>query len=462
MTSFKGWTSRSVVLVTAAALLPLGMTSASAAPVTVSQEPGVTWGVDRPCTTPASNNIQNCAEVRATATIGTTMFIAGTFNRLVDPVTGETRPAGNLAAIDTATGAPVASWPNPVFNGKIFTLVVSGNKLYVGGAFTKMNSKYAPRVVVLDATTGARLPFTTKPNGTVRSLLPVGDKVYVGGRFTAIDGVPRIGAAAVQAETGALDPSFIPKLHDQPNRDGSQFVEVRSFATGTSDGTPTGTPRLYLSGHFDGIDGITQKLIASVDPVTGARDGTFAPRALPGAMDIEGDMEDPLLAGDQVLPVPATASRAAGVILVQSGHANRLYRLNPNGRRAWKLTPDGDPQAAVIIDQTVYVGGHFVCIYSCYSADLNTHVNRMHIAAVKYNGTVANGSLVVDADDNWAPWLGPEYKPYYYGVWTLNVVAGDLWAGGAFRDVRTDVSGPTRQQPKLTVFRQLTAPAPTP
>lgn len=428
-----------LVLILGVAAVASVVPATPAGAATVGGVPGSTWGVDRPCI--VQDKQQNCAEIRATVTVGNTLFIAGDFTRLVEPGTGKTLDYKNLAAINLDTGAPVTSFPKLGFNGKIFALAAEGTTLYVGGAFTKVGGVYVKRLAAFDAANGARVTsFTPKANGVVRALTLAYGKLYVGGRFTAVSDVARTGAAAVDPASGQVDETFNPVLADGVNDDGKSYVEVRTFAAENLGGNPA----LFLGGHFDTVGGVAQRSVARVDPATGGYHGSFAPQG------IEGSVTDPLLAGDQLIVVPSSATRPAGVLLAQSGHSNRVYRWSLAGARKWKLVPDGDPQAIALQGNTLYVGGHFECMKYCRSTDpAKPPVPRMHIGAVEYDGTVKDGQPAVDS---WAPWVGPRYKPYYYGVWTLRLVDGDLWAGGAFRDIRGE-DGASYTRPKLAVFR---------
>lgn len=409
---------------------------------TVATVPGSTWGVERLCT--VQERTQNCAEIRATARVGNKLIIGGDFTTLVNPSTGEKVTRKNLAAIDLTSGAPVETFANLNFNNKIFALETDGSTLYVGGAFTKIGSTYYKRLAALDALTGvprSKSVFSASTSGTVRALTLAYGKLYVGGRFTLANGVARTGAAAIDPVSGSLDSLFKPALADGVNDDGKSYVEVRTFAAASVGGASV----LYLGGHFDTVQGVAQRIVAAVDPATGAYDGSFAPQG------IEGSVTDPLLAGDQLIAVPASATRPAGVLLAQSGHSNRVYRWTPSGARKWKLIPDGDPQAIALTGNVLYVGGHFECVQYCRSTNPDKPpVPRMHIAAVAYDGAVRDGQPVVDS---WDPWVGPTYKPYYYGVWTLRLVDDDLWLGGAFRDIAGG-DGVVYRRPKLAVFRQ--------
>lgn len=415
------------VLTTAGVTSALVALALPAQAATVSGAPSPSWGVYKPCPSSPKNN---CAIVRSITHYGNDVYIGGDFTQVIDP-TGRNAPLPyqNLVAINETTGQPDTTFMPHAFNGLIFSLAVSadGSRLYAGGMFSKVDGKaaYALHLAAFSTATGAKLAFKGAYRGVVRSLLATPLALYVGGSFTAVQGQPYAYAAKVDPVTGALDTGFRVTLTT-----GSATPSVLSFAVGTA---PDGTPRLYLAGHFDAVNGVSQPSIAAVSPATGSFDNTFTPT-------VDAPAGDPLQAGDQVI---AVGGNDPGVLLAQAGHFNRAYRFTLSGGRSWTFYPDGDVQAIAISGGTVYLGGHFVCAAYCYPPSASS-VRRVHIAAVSYDGGVL--------DDTWTPSMVPVWSPYFYGVWALDVESnGDLWAGGVFRDVVAN--GIRYNEPKVAVFR---------
>src|SRR5690349_24316431 len=118
----------------------------SAYATNVSTVPQRTWGTD--------------GRVFALAKAGQNIFLAGSFSHLVNPATGATLVAGNVAALDATTGQPVPSFSVGT-NGAILADAVSpdGKILYLAGTFTKVNGKPRSRLAAVSATTGALLPW---------------------------------------------------------------------------------------------------------------------------------------------------------------------------------------------------------------------------------------------------------------------------------------------------------------
>ena len=129
------------------------------------------------------------------------------------------RPATSIVALDPATGATRTSWNLTVENRttagvlNIRALDVSGNHLYIGGAFTHLTGGTAPTRVVY-ARSGARVDLATGTpdpnwnpdfNGSVIDLDGSDDaaRLYAAGYFSTSKGVSAFRAAAVQSAAGA-------------------------------------------------------------------------------------------------------------------------------------------------------------------------------------------------------------------------------------------------------------------
>ena len=98
----------------------------------------------------------------------------------------------NILAYNLTTGEllPFA----PALNAQAFSVAASpdGSRIYVGGDFTSVNGASASRVAALDPVTGALIPsFLPKMAGSVRAIVPTAGTVYLGGLFTAVGSVLR-------------------------------------------------------------------------------------------------------------------------------------------------------------------------------------------------------------------------------------------------------------------------------
>lgn len=175
------------------------------------------------------------------------------------PAVADSAPAPNVPVTVTADRLPTAQ-----HNGVGWTQVVVGNKVYVGGNFTKARpSGAAPgtqevtrsNILAYDITTGV-LDSTFAPsiNGEVTALAasPDGSRLYVGGSFTAINGSTVWRVAALNPTTGSIITSFLPRMS----------ASVRAIvATDTA---------VYMGGLFNGVGTVTRDRLAAVSASNGA------------------------------------------------------------------------------------------------------------------------------------------------------------------------------------------------
>lgn len=141
--------------------------------------------------------------------VGNTVYAAGSF--------ATARPAGsppgvntvrrnNVLAYDIRTGELIDSFA-PDLNGEAVAIAASpdGSRIYVGGSFTSVNGAKVWRVAALNAASGALIPsFAPKMDASVRAIVVVGDRVYLGGLFSAVGTVSRSKLAAFSAEDATL------------------------------------------------------------------------------------------------------------------------------------------------------------------------------------------------------------------------------------------------------------------
>jgi large repetitive protein len=171
-----------------------------------------------------------------------------------------TQPATYFAALNAATGAPVAAVNDthtfagqtagtlPLTGGAV-AVSPDGNTVYVGGGFTTVDGKSRNHLAAFSASTGALLAWNPNVNAKVASIATSGDNVYLGGSFTKVGGVARTRIADVSAATGALI-SWAPAAGAVPQPFTNNTVDAIAV-------TPNGS-EVLAGGYFDQADGLLQ------------------------------------------------------------------------------------------------------------------------------------------------------------------------------------------------------------
>ncbi len=323
--------------------------------------------------------------VREILQTDTAIYLAGTFANLIGP-SGQLVPRANLAALDPATGEPLAFDPGP--NGAVWSLALSddGSSLFVGGDFYKVGSVNRKRAAKVDAVSGAVSTWRPDANGRVEAIAVRGDTVYLGGEFTALGTTTRLRLAAVDAATADISTTWLASA--------DLTVHDMSF---TVDGS-----RLIIGGAFQSVSGSTgntQRRIASLDPLTGALQ--------PWASHPSYEIFDVETARGQVF----AAAGGSG------GHA-MAYDVN-TGAQQWVGFSNGDAVSAELQNGTLYVGGH----YTTWSGSAASHLVALNPAT----GARQTWSIKVNTP---------------LGIHAMDSHAGHLAIGGDF----TKINNKSRQR----------------
>ena len=295
------------------------------------------------------------------------------------------RARSNVAAINDLDGTVNLTF-NAATNGRVLAVEVSedGSTVFLGGEFTQVGGEPRTGLAAVDAVTGALLPDwqadTAGASITVASLAVAGDKLYVGGKFATIDGVGRPRLAAVNAGTGNVISEFRPRPAG-----GIREVVVSPF-----DGN------VYVGGGLTALDGQPRLAAGAVDPDTGA----------PTAFSPTG-----------------SGGNAVTVDVGPDGHFyygtenNTLFAYDPNRATdandpLWSTKTSGNTQAIEVVDDEMWIGGHFSQIVTekiarPFLASLNPVTGK----ATTWDSQCTGGKQ---------------------GVWALLHDGDDLHAGGYF------------------------------
>ena len=408
-----------------------------------------------------------------------------------------TNAAGDSGYSNTASATTKATPPGPspiinstpddtwMTNGIVYSIVRSGDYIYVGGKFTRARqsptgkSFAATNLARFRADTGVGDPTWT-PDVTgvdmtkviVYEVAAADGKIWVGGRFGAVDGVARHNLAAVSPDTGAVDPAIDPVV-------GTETSIVHTILPSHT------TSRAYIGGAFGTVDGKGRKNIAAIK-FSGDVDLAWKPkvdkpavRSLAfGCGDAPGEIsEDTMFATGQfrsaagsdgvfsprenialfntatgslnpwAVPAGTVGADEPGLDLAVSctpglervtvpfsgPNILRSFRLdNGNtGTLAWDLKNGGEAQTAAMLGPNkLIIGGHFSQIENVSGGQ---NIKRERLAQLNLsNGTV----------DPWNPGASGKDGAAAIGPWDLLVDDNHLYVGGGFYQVgglvRTD------------------------
>ena len=336
-----------------------------------------------PATRPTgtTNNV-----VYSIAVQGDRVYLGGAFTRVTDPATGKPVVRNHLAAFDAVTGALIPDFA-PSTDGVVRAVAVSadGSEVFFGGKFANVNGSPEANLAATDSS-GALVPGWSAPtNKTVKDLATVGDNVYVAGDFGTVGGAKHLGLAKISAATGAVDPAW------SPSATGGKPRSLYASPDGVN---------LLVAGAFTTINGAPRPFLVSLDLVSGADSG-WAPGWV--------------CSGCDAFDVVADATTVYAGVGGGSGGRVAAWSATTSAKPLWIDRNDGNVQAVALSDGVLYAGGHFGPTF----ADATRH----QLAAVD----AATGALL--------PWDAALGGNDYPGVWALSAGPDFLRVGGGFTTV---------------------------
>ena len=184
--------------------------------------------------------------VKAFAQIGGTMYVGGSFTQ-VSESDGPTITRNHIFAFNVASGEISGSFV-PQLNGKVESIqpAPDGLSVFVGGYFTTVNGQAAKRIAKISTSNGqlvAGWNANVNTGSRVMDMSIDGNRLFIGGQFTKVNNQTRTNLAALDTSTGALDASVnytfagthsgtqrrIQRMDISP--DGDTIVAIGNFAT---------------------------------------------------------------------------------------------------------------------------------------------------------------------------------------------------------------------------------------
>ncbi len=290
--------------------------------------------------------------------LGDTIYMVGGFSR----INGESRQMAAAVKMD----GTLMPW-NPLPSGDRPVMVVTApGKVYIGGFFDRVAGEARMGVAALDPITAAvDMNFDGQLDGALDSLAVQGSRLYVGGRFSHVGSVATGSLVALNATTGALDTGW-----NAGTLDGCPYVFSLAIYGN----------RLFAGGCFDsittGAGTIARKYVAAFDTTTGAVDQNWDAH-LTGGINMYGGVlaiaptaNVVYLGGSGAEVDPAGSETRRGLTAVDATTGALL---------PWRADTSGEVRGISASDAAVYVAGSFGTVGS---------EGRNNTAAIGTDGTV--------------------------------------------------------------------------
>lgn len=191
-------------------------------------------------------------EVDATAVRDGVLYLGGRFG------TAGAVVRHNAAAFALGSSTPTG-W-DPVPSGQVLSIAPAGDEVFLGGDLTSVNGLVRRGLAALDATTGAGDPsFRADADNIVvdLELAPDGKRLYAMGSFATLGGFERHDIAALSLPSGQVDQGFKAQANN---------TAIVGKAAGNA---------LYVGGTFARVNNVVRSHLVKVDGATGAVDPTF-------------------------------------------------------------------------------------------------------------------------------------------------------------------------------------------
>lgn len=237
----------------------LGVTVTSPAVASQPSVPAPAFG-DMPGAVPSTATPPvNDGQVDAIATVGSVVVIGGTFTSVAG------QPRTKIAAFQRSTGALTGF--APTLDGDVTSILPGPNDhtVYLGGAFTTVNGTARKFVALVDLDTSALVTSFAGPTfdyGKINDMEVRGNRLYVGGFFSKVGGKAHFGLASLNATTGALDPFVNNQVAGRHNDSGSGaqgWIGPWDLAI-----SPDGQTMIAI-GNFKTVDGLLRDQVVNID-----------------------------------------------------------------------------------------------------------------------------------------------------------------------------------------------------
>jgi hypothetical protein len=320
--------------------------------------------------------------VRAFALVGNKVVVGGNFTQVREAGKTAVINRNNIFAYDLNTGKVDTAFV-PTVDSTVYALETGAdNTVYAGGSFKNVNGSANRGLAQLRLSNGTRVGAFTKAVigfGSILGMAKNGNRLYVGGTFTKISGTSRSKLARLNATTGTVDSGF--NIDVAAPRAGA--LKVQSMAL-----NPQGS-KLVINGTFTQVGGQPRHQIAMIDSGATASVSSWATDeyndACLTAFDTYTRDMDFSPEGDFFVVV-TTGGNGGTSALCDAAARWETDRTGAGQKPTWINWTNGDTLLSVsITGAAVYVGGHQRVMNApvCNAGECsNSPVERPGIAAL--------------------------------------------------------------------------------
>lgn len=294
---------------------------------------------------------------------GSMLYVAGPFTSIGDQEVVGLAAIETLSSDANSTGDADETWIPDVEDGFISAMTASGGHLYVGGTFAGIGGETRSGIAAVEmigtgddtgrahaAWNPAIIGPASLPPGSITALHISGDVLYIGGAFTSVGGLARGNLAAIDSVgvgdgTGQVNATWDPNVTSEKT---DPIRRIIPDATGS---------RLFVCGSFSHVGGTQRSHIAAIDAV-GTGDGT-------GDVDAAWSMDLNQSANSMALSVDGALLYVGGFFERLFNTArNRIAAIDKaTGLLAdWNPGANGVVRSLLVSGNTLYVGGSFTTI----------------------------------------------------------------------------------------------------
>ena len=273
---------------------------------------------------------------------GNALYVGGQFTNVLGLQTT------TLAGIDVTTGLETNAPLGSDFNGAagasfgINAMASFGNKVAVVGDFQSIGGVARQRAAALSTITGAALPWAPQFSVPVTAMAMGSNAFYIGGSFTNFNTTNNVqGLAAVDPVSGNPLLSF---NFRGTNSGSPPTVNALLFSPGRG---------LYVGGAFTTVSGTARRLLALLDPITGALQTGFDAKLGGGFAGVSAIVQSGtnLYIGGDFSSVNSAPEPRLAMVSADDGSTN-----------SWTPAPNQAVTVLAASADTLYVGGNVTLI----------------------------------------------------------------------------------------------------